>query len=74
MIIARPLSTFVRLRDPVVLCDVFLFASAGDPSAQLPLTHSYRLALPSAHRPFIRDNEHPCEGRRLSPTRLHPES
>jgi hypothetical protein len=74
VIIARPLSASLRPLDRAVLGHVLLFTPALDRSGPLRSSCRYDAALPSAYRTLSDANQRPCEWRRLSPTRLHPQS
>ena len=74
MIIARSLPALVRPHHRAVLCNVFLFAGVDHRSDSLRPAQRDHTALRSARWTLFDANEHPCEERRLSPTRLHPQS
>lgn len=74
MIISRSRWTHDRPHDPAALCEVFAFTLLHARSAPLRRTQRQSIALPAAHRTLVRANEYPCDRRRLSPTRLHPQS
>lgn len=74
MTVSRSLSTLVRPHHCAALCEVCFFVPAPGRSAPLRPNQRYRTALPPAHRTLLCANEHPGEGRRLSPTWLHPQS